>query len=533
MALHGHAVIELTDEKTGKVKRYEEDNIVTNGLNKVLQYFPTDTTPPISKVFTYMTNSIDGSGAEERAASLLTGGILLFDSQLDEDVDNILPKAGVNTVGCGSTIAYSGTNTAAGSYNSQESGATENGYKHVWDFTTSQANGQIACVCLTTQAGGFTGAGTDLYDSLYTYSKNSAGTELVSATDEIWFHEGMFIYVPSENGSSEIANEVLYADYKDSYIITFSNYTSEIKNNGIFTQKSVSLSKYRLMLKDFSLTDTNIQSVGTKLIENITVEMPESLKTAIDSFTSVRRGIRVSSDEGYIYIVLAEKAVGSDYYLGKEDYFHIWKINVNDFTSEHIPVQNNVGETISMYYGMSTQYTSQSYQTLKDIYVTNKYIAVMGYDTKQAYLINIENSFDVYPVTYADGTPLTLNLEVRSGKEIAFFYPYVINEKIYFGSQNNLVIDTKSKVVKHRNLLSTRRKLASSAYDYFAEVIYAQNSNGIILIKRQNLYLQPAAYSWLTAQTLPEILVTINNLSTPVTKTSAQSMKITYTITEE
>lgn len=51
-----------------------------------------------------------------------------------------------------SSNAYSGVNTKRGSYNANESGAVANGYKFVWDWNTSQGNGDIKSVCLTRAA---------------------------------------------------------------------------------------------------------------------------------------------------------------------------------------------------------------------------------------------------------------------------------------------------------------------------------------------------------------------------------------------
>lgn len=74
-------------------------------------------------------------------------------------------------------IANTNTDTSIGTYNSNESGRIENGkgYRHVWDFASDKANGEIGCICLTTKDGGTNGmhhsywnlscGGTDLNSS--------------------------------------------------------------------------------------------------------------------------------------------------------------------------------------------------------------------------------------------------------------------------------------------------------------------------------------------------------------------------------
>ena len=38
MAIHGHTKIELTNIKTGKTKKYEDNNMMTNALDYLFQW---------------------------------------------------------------------------------------------------------------------------------------------------------------------------------------------------------------------------------------------------------------------------------------------------------------------------------------------------------------------------------------------------------------------------------------------------------------------------------------------------------------
>lgn len=84
------------------------------------------------------------------------GGIMLFDSELTEDPSIVLPPLSVKNVGYAGG-AYSGNNKLRGTYNSNESGEITGGYRHVWDFGTDRANGAISSVCLTSVVGGNSG----------------------------------------------------------------------------------------------------------------------------------------------------------------------------------------------------------------------------------------------------------------------------------------------------------------------------------------------------------------------------------------
>lgn len=52
---------------------------------------------------------------------------------------------------------YGGENIYRGSYNTNESGEISGGYRHVWDFDTDKANGVIKCLSLTSFHGGNVG----------------------------------------------------------------------------------------------------------------------------------------------------------------------------------------------------------------------------------------------------------------------------------------------------------------------------------------------------------------------------------------
>ena len=126
--LKGHSVIELTDVNTGEVERYEDDNIVTNGLQYYSRYhsIPADTWKN------------------------LLSGIRLFDSQLEENTETLFAPLSVETIGYASLEADT-TNPKRGLFNMAESGRLDDlsGVKLVWDFAQSQANGTIACIGIT------------------------------------------------------------------------------------------------------------------------------------------------------------------------------------------------------------------------------------------------------------------------------------------------------------------------------------------------------------------------------------------------
>ena len=136
MGVKGKTTFELTDVNTGNVEKYEDCNMITNGLQEFLD--------PCGSwgIYPFAVDSV----RKKAVRNTLTGGIFLFDSALDENVANTYAGADVNMVGNGAIgISNSSAVTELGSYNSTESGVQSDGsIKYVYDFTTAQANGTAA-----------------------------------------------------------------------------------------------------------------------------------------------------------------------------------------------------------------------------------------------------------------------------------------------------------------------------------------------------------------------------------------------------
>ena len=136
MALHGSATIELTNAD-GSKQIVKHDNMITNAVNDMLTSFRGEM-PLVMR----MANTGDSF------VKHLFGGIMLFNERLTDDPADYA----INTTkitGYASQDAYNGTDLSRGSANLAESGLQEDGsYKLVFDFSTSQANGNIQSIGL-------------------------------------------------------------------------------------------------------------------------------------------------------------------------------------------------------------------------------------------------------------------------------------------------------------------------------------------------------------------------------------------------
>lgn len=135
--IKGHVCIDLHNHKSGFTERVEGDNIVTKAFDTELNRLMYSGIPSFDRIMPlYKT---------------ILGGLCILDTPLDDSGSGeIFVPSVAKIVGFG----FQGSNADSilgGTYNSNESGlnADQNIYTHVWDFSTSQANGQIRSLGLT------------------------------------------------------------------------------------------------------------------------------------------------------------------------------------------------------------------------------------------------------------------------------------------------------------------------------------------------------------------------------------------------
>lgn len=150
MNIKGHCKVELKDVKTGRVEAQEHDNMLT----KALEYF-------YGKGGFTNTSAMNASILRSNALYYMLGGVMCLDTALEGSNEIVRVPAGVGMTANGARDQLnSGAPTELGSYNDTESGWQQDGsLKMVWDWTTSQGNGDIKSVCLSSAFGGFKGIG--------------------------------------------------------------------------------------------------------------------------------------------------------------------------------------------------------------------------------------------------------------------------------------------------------------------------------------------------------------------------------------
>lgn len=160
MNLKGRTTIQIRDAETGLIKEeLTDDNLVTDAVSHVLNGALNCLMNTSNNGIQSRPNWSEGFAFSEGFAKDLFGGVLIFGSAVTEDASHVIPSTAEmdSFVGCGCQDASLSGDKFRGSLNAQETVIGDDFCKFVWDFSTAQANGDIAAICLTSNAGGAVG----------------------------------------------------------------------------------------------------------------------------------------------------------------------------------------------------------------------------------------------------------------------------------------------------------------------------------------------------------------------------------------
>ena len=473
--LKGKTTIELTDVNNGKVEVIEDTNMITNALQEFMRGYG-------------MWGSNVLLDEDLRKSSLwvnLLGGLLLFDTELEENADNIFMPAGVKMIGNASKdVSNSGVVTELGSYNATESGVQADGsVKFVYDFSTAQANGTIKSVCLTSRIGGYIGMGNK--ENCYI------------ADNYAWDHESEknVCYFGSVFGTGSL-NATMYASYQDNaiYLINEQNrvYTAEYASEHWSTTKKIQIVKARAGFKSVSIkSDRTIKEI----METYDVEIPQ---TILDYMGTSKPELNAFSDtEGNIYIMFNKSTSGA---LSPSAFVWMMKIDRNMKATAY-KVTNNTGKTL---------YLNRTYMTINNDYL---------------FIYNDKSPYELYGIKCSDSTQI---IEIdRNGERETYLINISKNLVGVYGKYHGgstgyyapLIFDIEARTLKKTNGYTGNGRLFTVPF-----------------IDKKGVYIlaNMSSSSFITLQLMKDMryLATINNLSEPVVKTSAKTMKVTYTISE-
>ena len=494
MKLKGSATIELTNAD-GSKEVIKHDNMITNAVNDLFTTQGGDIAP----IFKIANNN-------DSYAETLFGGILLFNEVLNDDAsDYIIPTTKVT--GYASQDAYAGIDTARGSFNKTEGGVQEDGsYKFVWDFATSQANGNIKSIALCPNLMGKIGM---------TLTPERSGNYSLTRDSQAPFNQNDYL-IPSDGSTDGLSNyyyniaaiigDIAYALDSHNIIDDGSDNRNVLKNGGI-----LKLYKFKMNISSVSLAD---RLCVARYLGCVDVQLPSDFVDFLNTISKISDGVSTISyffnqRDGKLIVFpcnIAKKGIAP-----KEKVKYI-DIDLNDgFKISSYDFTNNSQGTIFDEQNL-VKSCIHDYDACYVFFVCNDYV-VFSTSDKKMYVASRKDNTDIKQLK-------------KNGKDFLlsdkyYLRPIFVDGNIvvfasgYWNDSNGYVyvLDLKTGEVIETN--------ANNIFSH-AQVSYGNKAVSV----RTKPYL---AYKLMIN---PFIMTTKNNLDTPIVKTASQTMKITYTLSE-
>lgn len=333
--MKGKTIIELTDVKTKKKEVLKDDNLVTDVLEKILTLNPNGLLTNINKDTFYPI------------VEKIVGGILLFKDKITEDKNTSFVSTSNECIGYAGQVEGVQENPLQGSFNKQESKATSNGYKFVWDFGTSKANGKISSVCLTNaKAGG-----------------GYFGTKSNGETNRIKLGEDKYLIKNTDTEMKKKYVNVVEANFEENYIVSIVPESDHLR-----------IIKSREPLLNFRLNDS-LSFLNEKNITETKIKYKKSYGTY---------GVCIYVDAENYYLLKTSTSGGNT---------NVTKLKINkannsieetEFTLENVKIEN-IGS-----YSLDYDY----YRTIKSV-LRGGYVYAVSTDEKYVVKFAINNPADV------------------------------------------------------------------------------------------------------------------------------------------
>lgn len=413
--MRGNVCIELHNHKTGLRDRIEGHNDVTDALQTMINFCVYSNLNVVD--YTPIVNN-------------LLGGVILMDKELS-GTDIFIP-GNAKIIGSGFQDSNS-SSSIVGTYNSAESGIdeTQKIYTHVWDFATSQANGTIKSLGLTTDMGGRYPNSFLTYRN-YTITSTSRNTAILyvdEINNDVYYTKGYS------------ASEVVYKQH--------CNFTDLMLHNTYNTLDGASTGKV-----------VNVSSLG-------------GIYSCIDG------------KNGNIYISYSVS--------GATIKFRVYKVSDLSFEQQPDLVINFAASSIP----------STSIKGDAAINADIGYVYARSSNNQYIYKYDMnENKTTVYDIS---------TLEINSGDVMNLIA--TPSGDLYCNS------DAKGFRINIDNAISESDNFIKSTYSRI-DITSNLWNNGIVTAREYYGIMH-------------NLLMTNFNLPTPIEKTSTQSMKVIYTLTQE
>lgn len=468
MIIKGETKIILTD-KSGKREVYRDTNMITNALVEHLENCGFLNTPNVNQ-----NNLIEQ----------LLGGIMAFDNTITENASQTFVPAGLRMTANGCVgVDNDGIPLELGSYNDVQSGWINGKYVQTYDYTYTQANGTIACVCLTGKDWGYVGEGNSL--------ENSG----VASTQK----QPSLYGTPTNYRILGVPCRLSLTD-SSIYGIDF----SDVSNGNI------TIRKYRLPIDEINLQGTQ---TAPYVLSETTISAPTGFPAVEDSSSyvpCVSRG--TVYDTGETLAILSVNTEGSTWGSGYTQ--TLWEIDPVTATITTSTLANTSGDTLHamcfpIWFGKDKVAFIDGYD---------------GYTYGSSY--GLRDGRKIYSMSRTGGTwgnmrsctnPIGVNTE---NNDCGWISPNRVTSgrALVYGGTGDIMYDFTLNEAYQVNGYHNNRIQESLDAPMIGYKAYSSYESGVIYYQL-NLYRHES------------YIATINNLATPITKTAQKTMVIVYTLT--
>lgn len=269
--MKGKVKIQLYD-KDGKLKKeVNGDNIITNAVNSIIN----PNVPNYFECYTPVGSRMNPLTQYTPIANNTIGGILLFNSDREEDVNHVLPNDVdmLSYIGSAGGVFTSISDKVKGTLNVNETTAITNGYRFVWDFGQGSAF-DLKSLSLTSLDGGncslnfdFTNDTTKSISTIFKqYGKTpltESSSKTIACSNDMCKYTNINSIKVADYGtlayvSRDFKTLILCQLSNSSYILTKFNFKESIGINTNIKEKSVgdSINDYENWVKEYTYTIT-------------------------------------------------------------------------------------------------------------------------------------------------------------------------------------------------------------------------------------------------------------------------------------
>lgn len=467
--LKGHVQIDIHNHNSGFTERYEQDNMVTKALDYIIPNWQG-------------ANRVANEGIMPLATGAL-GGLMLFDGELTESEDNIFFPNEAHLIACAGQ-GTNGDNPRMGSKNASESKELATGYQSVWDFNTSQANGSIRSLALTlNQFSGDTGCRPfEGYWWNYTlHNVRRLDGDRASTLYPLHY---------------DVDTQTMYFIGGDGY-----SYSSVYDSNRRVYTYTYNMTVYQeyLPMNKWKVSDAADRADYPEAVTQISFDI-ESTTRGADS--DPRPWIRNGYD-GYAYIVWVNQNTSGN------GSFVYRKVKLSDLSFELSDAVTVQVTSCSLAGGMNSGI------------INNGKCLLRGYNGRWLYVVDLANPVNVRSVDLGEGF-WALNYEFSNFRNGVVKFQAVSNSS------------SASRYYFYDALLYTDGWVVMNA-PWVENTSYPiVNAHSRLSLITDNLMVYGRGYGsyYSYGNLVNNYLGTICNLSSPVVKNAASSMKVIYTLTD-